>query len=68
MDDAFARDLSGDFCPAPSDAAEALRPLLFPVAFCSRPRPFGIHADLTGGCCPRCGWTPRRRRRKLAAD
>jgi len=65
VDDAFARDLIGDACAAPADALGALGPLLFPVATCSRERPFGIHADLTGSCCPRCGWTPKRRRRML---
>lgn len=62
MDDAFARRLTGDACAAPRDAAEALAPLLPPPGLCSRDRPFGIHADLSVESCPRCGWTPKRRR------
>lgn len=60
MDDAFARDLFGDAGEAPDGLLRALRPA--PLR-CSRERPFGIHADLGGGRCPRCGWTPGRRRR-----
>jgi hypothetical protein len=64
LNDAFARDLVGDACEAPADALDLLRPLLASIAFCTRERPWGIHADLTGRCCPRCGWTPARRRRR----
>jgi hypothetical protein len=67
VDDAFARQLVGDACDAPGDATEALRPLLAPVAYCSRRRPWGIHADLTGGSCPRCGWAPSRRRARASS-
>jgi hypothetical protein len=34
---------------------------------CSRERPYGIHADLTGRDCPRCGWAPKRRAAAVAA-
>jgi hypothetical protein len=60
VDGIFATDLFGDACEAPADPLRALLPA--PLR-CSRERPFGIHADLGGGRCPRCGWTPRRRRR-----
>ncbi|HEX8366916.1 MAG TPA: hypothetical protein VF603_16670 [Allosphingosinicella sp.] len=63
MDDAFAKGLFGDACETPADALRALRPLLPLPLRCSRERPFGIHADLGGGRCPRCGWTPKRRNR-----
>ncbi|HEX8643975.1 MAG TPA: hypothetical protein VF702_08690 [Allosphingosinicella sp.] len=59
MDDAFAK--IGKDCEAPDDALRALRPLFAAPLTCSRLRPYGIHADLTGRCCPRCGWAPRRR-------
>jgi hypothetical protein len=54
--------LTGDGCDAPGDALGVLRPLLQAPMLCSRERPFGIHRDLSGESCPRCGWTPRRRR------
>jgi hypothetical protein len=46
---------------APADALGALRPLLHAPVLCSRARPFGIHGDLTGMQCPRCGWAQRPR-------
>jgi hypothetical protein len=61
VDQAFARDLFDGACEAP---AGLLRPLRPAPSGCSAERPFGIHADLGGGRCPRCGWTPRRRRVK----
>lgn len=66
MDDAFARGLIGEACEAPGDTLGALGPLLAVPLRCSRARPFGIHGDLSGGACPRCGWTPTRRRRSEA--
>ncbi|HEY0013358.1 MAG TPA: hypothetical protein VGB79_10975 [Allosphingosinicella sp.] len=61
MDGAFARTLRGGEIDAPVDALGALRPLLHAPVLCSRARPYGIHADLTGHDCPRCGWVPKRR-------
>ncbi|HEX8193668.1 MAG TPA: hypothetical protein VF552_12295 [Allosphingosinicella sp.] len=53
MDGAYARRLLGeDMFGAP--------------VLCSRERPFGIHADLSGHHCPRCGWAPARRRAAAA--
>jgi hypothetical protein len=54
--------LTGDAADAPGDALRILQPYLEAPILCSRNRPFGIHADLSGHCCPRCGWTPKRRR------
>jgi hypothetical protein len=62
VDGAFARTLTGGDIDAPADTLGALRPLLHAPVLCSRERPFGIHGDMTGARCPRCGWAQQRRR------